>query len=57
MKDIMDETTTVQVGEADVRKLVNQDNDHKIIEERTHLSKGRDGHLRILCGPGFLPII
>ena len=56
-EDIMNETTRVQVDEADVRKLVNQDKDHKIIEEMTHLSKGRDGNLRILCGPGFLPII
>ena len=56
-EDIMDETTTVQVVEADARKLVNQDKDHKITEEMTHLSKGKDGHLRILCGPDFLPII
>ena len=37
-EDIMDETTTVQVEEADARKLVNQDKDHKITEEMTHLS-------------------
>ena len=36
-EDIMDKTTTVQVGEADARKLVNQDKDHKITEEMTHL--------------------
>ena len=53
----MDEETTMHMDEADVEKKVNQDEDQNIMEEMTHFSKGKDGTLRILCGPGFTPIL
>ena len=56
-EDIMDEAATMHVDEADVGKKVYRNEDEQIMKEMTHLSKGKDGTLRILCGLGFMPII
>ena len=56
-EDIMDEAATMHVDEADVGKKVYRNEDEQIMKDMTDLSKGKDGTLRILCGPGFMPII
>ena len=56
-EDIMNDAATMHVDEADVGKKVNRDKDEQIMKEMTHLSRGKDGTLRILRGPGFMPII
>ena len=54
---IVDEVITVQVDETLVENIINQKEDEKNMQKMMQLSKGKDGHIRVLYGPAFVSFV